>query len=213
MEKFFEKYKRFLGVFFLLWSFLWTAGKFGFDFGVDLVIFFRIFLWMFLVLMFWEAWTRRVFIKTVFWDTQKQISSELDQYPTAWSKAVHFFLLVFSSFWKLFNQFALSRVAILAFCALGILIDIFVFSFTSDLIILFLAGSWIWSIRSYKFEGRVSVAGALVFLVMCPFLLIFEKDLIAEKSAIWAYMFLVIGVIQMFFENLREERKSVNLAK
>jgi len=43
---------------------------------------------------------------------------------------------------------------------------------------------------------------------MCPFLLIFKKNLIAEKAAVWAYMFLVVGVIQMMIEYMKEERKS-----
>jgi hypothetical protein len=64
-----------------------------------------------------------------------------------------------------------------------------------------------------RFEGRVSVAGALIFLALCPFLLIFKKDPIAEKAAIWAYMFLVVGTIQMFVEYAKEEKKNVKLVE
>jgi len=40
---------------------------------------------------------------------------------------------------------------------------------------------------------------------MCPFLLIFQKEPIAEKAAVWAYMFLLVGVIQMIIEYVKEK--------
>jgi hypothetical protein len=43
--------------------------------------------------------------------------------------------------------------------------------------------------------------------------LIFKKDPVAEKAAIWAYMFLVVGTIQMFVEFAKEEKKNVELAE
>ncbi len=94
---------------------------------------------------------------------------------------------------------------------LGILIDIFVFKFTSDFIILFLTGLWVLSIYRFKFEGRVSIGFALFFLILCPFLLILGKEPIAEKVAIWAYMFLVVGVIQMFIEYIREGKRDAKI--
>ena len=96
---------------------------------------------------------------------------------------------------------------VLLISVIGILIDIFVFDFTSDLIILFLTGLWVLVVWLYKFEGRVSIGIALGFLVLCPFLLIFNKEPIAEKAAIWAYMFLVVGVIQQIIEYRRERRE------
>jgi hypothetical protein len=72
---------------------------------------------------------------------------------------------------------------------------LFCFCFLFDLV-LFLTGLWILAVRHYKFEGRVSIAIALFFLTLCPFLLIFKKEPIAEKAAIWAYMFLVVGVVK-----------------
>jgi len=96
---------------------------------------------------------------------------------------------------------------ILLLTGVGIFIDIFIFDPTWDLVILFLTGLWILVIWLYKFEGKVSLAGGLVFLSLCPFLLIFKKEAIAEKAAIWAYMFLVVGVVQEFIEYLRENRK------
>jgi hypothetical protein len=102
---------------------------------------------------------------------------------------------------------------ILVFTGLGILFDIFIFNPTWDLVILFLTALWVLSVWLYKFEGRVSISGGLFFLILCPLLLIFGKESMAEKSAIWAYMFLVVGVVQLFVEYLKEERKGAKIKK
>ena len=93
---------------------------------------------------------------------------------------------------------------------IGILLDIFIFPLTSDVVILILTGLWIGAVIGWRLEGRFSILGALIFLTMCPFLLIFKKDPIAEKAAIWAYMFLVVGVIQQLIELKRKPKNLVN---
>ena len=105
----------------------------------------------------------------------------------------------------LFNKY---KFSILPLTGIVILIDTFFLKFTSSFLILLVVGLWVLNIWLYKFEGRVSIGLALGFLTLCPFLLIFKKDLIAEKAAVWAYMFLVVGVIQMMIEYMKEERKS-----
>ncbi|MEA2020148.1 MAG: hypothetical protein U9M98_00255 [Patescibacteria group bacterium] len=97
------------------------------------------------------------------------------------------------------------RYYLLAFTALGIFVDTFFFDFTSDLVILFFIFLWIMASWLFSFEGRVSVGVGLGFLVLCPFLLIFKADFIAEKAAVWAYMFLLVGVVHEIIE-FREER-------
>ncbi|OQB43715.1 MAG: hypothetical protein BWY03_00626 [Parcubacteria group bacterium ADurb.Bin159] len=93
---------------------------------------------------------------------------------------------------------------------IGILLDIFIFPFTSDVVILILTGLWIGAVVGWKLEGRFSIFAALIFLTLCPFLLIFKKDPLAEKAAIWAYMFLVVGVIQQLIELKRKPKNLVN---
>ncbi len=82
----------------------------------------------------------------------------------------------------------------------GILMDIFVFRFTSDVVIMGLTAIWIGAVIGWRLEGRFSIFGALIFLMMCPFLLMAKQEAIAEKAAIWTYMFLVVGVIQQLIE-------------
>jgi len=93
---------------------------------------------------------------------------------------------------------------------IGILVDIFFLPFTSDLVILVFTLFWIGAVVGWKLEGRFSIFAALIFLILCPFLLIFKKDPLAEKAAIWAYMFLVVGVIQQLIELKRKPKNLVN---
>lgn len=109
---------------------------------------------------------------------------------------------------RIASFFLRCKFFILVACALGIAIDIFLLDAAFNLILLFLTGLWVLTLWFDNFEGRISVAGGLIFLALCPFLLIFVKETIAEKTAIWAYMFLIVGVAQVFIEYLREERKS-----
>ncbi|PIP21792.1 MAG: hypothetical protein COX39_01115 [Candidatus Nealsonbacteria bacterium CG23_combo_of_CG06-09_8_20_14_all_40_13] len=99
------------------------------------------------------------------------------------------------------------KVWILVFTGVNILFDIFVLKFTSDLLILFLTGLWILLVCLFKFKSDVSISLALGFLILCPFLLIFKKEPIAEQAAILVYVFLAIGAIQMFIENIKEKNK------
>lgn len=64
----------------------------------------------------------------------------------------------------------------------------------------------------WRMDSRVSIALALVCLVLTPLcLFLFEKNFLfqgeiwAEKLAVWAYFFLVIGVVKQMFE-LKSER-------
>lgn len=219
MRKYFERYKRFLETFFLLWLFFWAAAKFGFGFWVDLRLFFRVFFWLFLVYLIWETKIRwpviYPVIKTLFFKvrdeftlktetTKKEIISPFpkifagkigDSLVLALAVILSLFFF-FIQFLKALNRFILQPSTLLVFAISGILTDIFVFDFTSDVIILIFVGLWVWVVWHYEFKGEVSASGALVFLIMCPFLLILKKELIAEKAAIWAYMFLLICVIQ-----------------
>ena len=75
-------------------------------------------------------------------------------------------------------------------------VDIFIIRKYSDNVTSFLTLLWIIAIITYRMDARISFGLALIFLTLCPFLLIVPMDWIAEKSAIWAYMMLVVGTFQ-----------------
>lgn len=60
----------------------------------------------------------------------------------------------------------------------------------------------------FDFEYRYFIGSALALLIVCPFLLIYNQNTLAEYFADYVYGFLVIGIIGYFFDNLREKLKS-----
>jgi len=80
-------------------------------------------------------------------------------------------------------------LVLFAVVVVGVLGDVFFLEPTSDLVILLLTSLWGLFIWWYKLEGRFSVGAGMVFLALCPFLLILEELAVAEKVAIWAFMF------------------------
>lgn len=94
----------------------------------------------------------------------------------------------------------------LGILALGLYIFVFGYLFTLPAEPLFFIG-FILAIIYYEMDSRVSIALALVCLVTIPILLsLFNKNILyqgeiwAEQVAVWAYYFLVIGVVRQIFE-------------
>ncbi len=216
MKNFFSKYQTALGTIFCLWLLLAIIKKLGFDFGVSLFVFFRSFLFLFVI---WLVWITKINWSRVYATLKKTWGNVKDKFIIETKETqkeiirffpIAFFLTLFLLPWqlvkKIFKEYVFNQITLFFLIILVILIDIFIFKFTSDLVILVLIGLWIWSVWRFKFGGRVSVGLALFFLILCPFLLILKKDPIAEKAAIWAYMFLVVGVIQMMIEYIKDKK-------
>jgi hypothetical protein len=58
-----------------------------------------------------------------------------------------------------------------------------------------------------KYDSRMLVGTALFLLVVCAVLLVSGSERYANEVAIWAYYFLVIGVLGLFIEYMREEKR------
>ena len=219
MKNLFLKYQTASGTIFCLWLLLAIFKKLGFDFGVNLSVFFRTFLFLFVIWLVWvtkikwseiNAIIKRTWgeVKDKFVTETKETQKEIIRFfPLAFLLTI--FLLLWQVIKKIFKEYVFNQITLFVLIIFGILLDIFVLKFTSDLLILILTGLWILSVYRFKFKGRVSIGLALGFLILCPFLLIFKKELIAEKVAIWAYLFLVVGVIQLFIEYFKEGKENV----
>ena len=64
--------------------------------------------------------------------------------------------------------------------------------------------TWLFLALAVQHDSRVSVAVGLAFLATCPFLLIADKEPVAEQAANYAYFFLAIGVLVQLEELLLE---------
>jgi hypothetical protein len=85
-----------------------------------------------------------------------------------------------------------------------IIICVLVARFGSELLVLavFIATLGIYAWRRY--DSRMLVGTAIFLLVVCAVLLAKGSESLANDVAIWAYYFLVIGVLGLFIEYLRE---------
>ena len=209
--KIFNFLKKILYSSFFLWVLLIVLKRLNLKPEIKVSFFFFLFLLLFLIIFF-----RQILIFSILSLNKINIYLKLTKksIDIKSRNALHLLPLLIHQFLKFLKGFPRFLKAVLTsyffwliLGIFGILLDIFVLKFTSDLLILFLTGLWILSVFHFKFEGRVSISLALGFLILCPFLLIFNKETIAEKSAVWAYMFLLVGVIQMIIEYIRKEGK------
>jgi hypothetical protein len=200
-----------------LWVFLIILKKFNLKPEINVNLFLLLFIFLIFVLfpkkilifLILSLNKINIYLKI----SKKKIKIESANFPYLFSLFLREFLKFIKGFPRFLKVVFANYFLWLTLCILGILLDIFVFKFTSDLLILFLIGLWILSVFHFKLKGKISISLALSFLILCPFLLIFKKGLIAEKSATWVYMFLVVGVTQLFVRYLREERKDAKIKK
>jgi hypothetical protein len=63
----------------------------------------------------------------------------------------------------------------------------------------------------FNFNNKIPIVIGLVLLLVCPFLLIFKKEAVANGLAIWAYYFLVIGVVLQLIEFVKSPVSGVGV--
>ncbi len=59
----------------------------------------------------------------------------------------------------------------------------------------------------HPLSSRILAAPALFFLVLIPFLLVFNQEIIAEQMAIYCYYFLILAAIMGVYEMKKEDRR------
>lgn len=112
------------------------------------------------------------------------------------------YLLYISIFHRYFKIKILKKLArpTIVIAIIAMMIDIFVIRKYADSTTIWLTLLWTAGVIAYRLDPRFSFGLVLVFLTTCPFLLVGNMDWIAEKSAIWTYMMLVVGTVQSIFE-------------
>jgi len=58
----------------------------------------------------------------------------------------------------------------------------------------------------FVLDSRYAAGVAIAFLIFCPFLLTFKKDILAQSAAVYAYYFLVITVLTQMRELARDKK-------
>jgi len=102
------------------------------------------------------------------------------------------------------NKLGLSLLLLFFIFLIGSLILINIFPYLYPVSIFFVVLIFIFS-QYFDFEYRYFIGFALILLIICPFLLIFKLNILAEYFANYVYGFLVLGVIGYFLDNFREK--------
>ena len=83
--------------------------------------------------------------------------------------------------------------------------DILFIQKSNDLYMTIICIVWALLIFSYKYKSQKSFVVALFFLILCPLIIISDVKAVAEKAAIWAYMFMIMGTLHSLIEMEGEE--------
>lgn len=62
----------------------------------------------------------------------------------------------------------------------------------------------------HPLPSRFLAMPALFFLVLTPFFLVFNKEIIAEQLAVYCYYFLIMAVVMGFYEIRQEDGNKIN---
>ncbi|MEK7570701.1 MAG: hypothetical protein AAB553_00365 [Patescibacteria group bacterium] len=107
---------------------------------------------------------------------------------------------------RYFYQLTIVTKHILILPILFVLFDVFFVQKVSHITILALTVIWLFIVKKFHLESKVSFLVAFFLLAFCPILLIINWIHVAEKAAMWSYVFLLIGVVQQIFAlRIKEE--------
>lgn len=188
-----------LTVIFVSLAGLAIAGLFGFNFSLDIIFGFKIWFVLFLVYFVFELFKNK---KEVELRLNQWFDKELGLLAER-QKKTNFFLFFWTTI-KIIFGLVFSKYLFLTVCAVGIYYEIFLLADFSDFLVLFLLVFWLITAKKFSFGSQISAGAAIFFLILTPIYLISGKELLAEKTANWAYMFLVATVIQLWRESKKE---------
>lgn len=100
------------------------------------------------------------------------------------------------------------KTLILASAIVLIFLQIIFAHAIDDLTILIATALLIMGTYLNKLNEAVLIVMGLVLIAFCPFFLVFKEELTAEKLAIWAYIFLFLGVVKRIIIFLKKGRQN-----
>ncbi len=94
-----------------------------------------------------------------------------------------------------------------------IVLDIFYLHLNSYVLTFSIIFFWVLTIYRHKFGHQISASLGILFLAITPIFRIFELHSFAQKSGVWAYLFLCVAVIQKFYNFNKKNQKTFPLEK
>jgi len=85
-----------------------------------------------------------------------------------------------------------------------IIFDIFFYQIKFDWFFLIVFSTWLFLVVSRFLKSEQSFSAAVFIFIFAMFLIFIKKDLMAEKASVWAFLFLIFGLAQSLFEEIKE---------
>ncbi len=209
-SKFNYYYKKIFGSIVFLFFILYTIEKYFLSTGLDLRKTFEIILLLAIYPIFLEFKKKLPKIKKIFttliYEIKKDSSFLAKLSEGKIGGKIVLFPLISLSLWRIFGKKILYLIPI--FTGGVILIHILSSSRENNTAILILGLFWIISVFFSKLSGEASIILGGILLLISPLVNYSKQVLISEKTAIWAYIFLVVGSMQLIFVHLKKSSKN-----
>jgi hypothetical protein len=144
-----------------------------------------------LPLAFYLAWIS--FLKKIFkpiTDQSKKIIEKLNNN------------VILGPFIRLFKKIFVHNLDY--FLVIVVFVDILMIQLVNDVVYVVILILWMFTLRTYGRSSKESFAFGLLLIALCPVYLMKGLGPTAEKSAVWAYLFLVAGMVQALIERKSE---------
>lgn len=98
----------------------------------------------------------------------------------------------------------IGRYSFLLLVIIIVLIDILILQILNDLVYVVTFILWFTLVKWYKLDSRYTLLTSLLLFLFAPLYLLFNISSIANRSAEWAFIFLLVGVVQILSEVKRK---------
>ena len=99
---------------------------------------------------------------------------------------------------------------LLTFLLLVVLVDIVILQIYNDFMYIVIGLMWLLLIRAYKLDGKYSIGIGLLLLTLAPLYLQLNVTNIAEKAGAWAFIYILVGILQFIIDVPRNQRLNKN---
>jgi len=124
---------------------------------------------------------------------------------------VLFLLSYFKNFLK--KLLTKLRLIFLIIAIFSVAVNIIIINWPSNVLFLPSLFFWILSLIGYDLEERTSLYISLAFLMLCPLFISIKNTVIADKLAIYAYLFLLTGGTHSLISYMRRKYNIINQNK
>lgn len=120
-------------------------------------------------------------------------------------KIANTFKEIFVKIWQKIKSICfINKRGVLVLFLICLFIDIFIIKAQLDSIVIFVTSLWIMVLIGYWSEARSNFFMAFVIFLLTPLFILINRNSVAEKMTIWAYMFLIVGAVQSVIETRNE---------